>query len=200
MLKDKLFEIFERYSKLKFEEISVDTPVNRSTIVNSIAMHRLRSELKTNGFNVSVWESVKTLKDLLNDNSKNLNVSDDKFNLTSKNSSIVKDLTMSSIGIDIQSSEEFPVSSDPAIDQFYIDNFTRHEISYCVRQDDIYLSFAGFFAAKEAIYKAYGGSLKAPFNNIEIYHSDSGAPLCDLAKISISYTRSLKIAVAIASC
>ncbi|WP_455134153.1 holo-ACP synthase [Veillonella parvula] len=60
--------------------------------------------------------------------------------------------------------------------------YTIHEIEYCKsRNKGCYESFAGIYAAKEALIKALGTGMRhGSWQDIEIYHDEWGAPLIRL--------------------
>jgi len=128
------------------------------------------------------------------------------------------------IGVDAQSIDEIDVCVTNT--DFVARNFTVAEISYCRASPDPSSSFAGRWAAKEAVIKAIsscdsdnltarnlwqGGG--APLKDIEILPSSSGAPIVQLSghaadvagllsittiKVSISHSGDYAIAQAIA--
>ena len=92
------------------------------------------------------------------------------------------------VGIDVQLVQDINIENSDFIEK----NYTSSEISYCKRQPDALSSYAGRWAAKEAVFKAIcdsklmdsinnwktgsGGSLK----DIEITQAPSGAPSVQL--------------------
>lgn len=74
--------------------------------------------------------------------------------------------------------------------------FTENEIAYCKKAEN----FAGFFAAKEAYFKALGTGIDKRLNKIEILHDEKGKPYingvenCD---VSISHDGDYAIATVI---
>ena len=102
-----------------------------------------------------------------------------------------------SIGIDIEEIAGLPVTSDFRTEVFYTDNFSEKEIAYCIMQPDPFASFAGLFAAKEAILKANNKFKDIKFRDIIITHNSLGKPHFDGAIISISHTKETAIAVAL---
>lgn len=57
--------------------------------------------------------------------------------------------------------------------------FTQGELDYCRKKDGTYRaeSLAGFFAAKEALFKALGtGFRRGKWTDVEVAHTDLGAP------------------------
>ncbi len=105
----------------------------------------------------------------------------------------------SGIGIDIEEVSGLPLTNDFRKDEFYKMNFTATEIAYCILQPDPYSSFAGLFAAKEAIIKADGRDRFKVFNSIEIGHSPEGKPVYPGFELSISHAGKMAVAVAVPS-
>ena len=108
------------------------------------------------------------------------------------------------VGIDVIEIERFrnkPLNNENA--SFYHSIFTESELSYCTKYSDPYPHLAGIFAAKESILKC----LTTPIEmiEIEISHNREGKPhiathtkiKATQARISISHTRSIAIAIAI---
>jgi phosphopantetheine--protein transferase-like protein len=108
------------------------------------------------------------------------------------------------VGIDVIEIERFrnkPLNNENA--SFYHSIFTDSELSYCTKYSDPYPHLAGIFAAKESILKW----LTTPIEmiEIEISHNREGKPhiaahtkiKATQARISISHTRSIAIAIAI---
>ena len=127
--------------------------------------------------------------------------------------------TGSGVGIDVE-----PVSTFQNVSQSFLErNFASKEIAYCQSAPSPCSSFAGRWAAKEAVIKAISSSsldssplwagASKPLIDIEIMASTSGAPRVTLrghakrvadvlgvsqVKVSISHTDSMAIAQAIA--
>jgi holo-[acyl-carrier protein] synthase len=109
------------------------------------------------------------------------------------------------VGTDVIEIKRFrnkPLNDDNA--SFYHSIFTESELMYCMKYSDPYPHIAGIFAAKESIIKCLSKPLK--MIDIEITHNQYGKPIAVLrcrkkkairAKISISHTSSLAIAMAI---
>jgi phosphopantetheine--protein transferase-like protein len=82
---------------------------------------------------------------------------------------------------------------------FFVENFAKSEIVYCIESDNSRLSFAGLWAAKEAIAKACGIDTRlGGLSRIEIGHDDGGRPTCEFGSISISHAGEIAIAVCLA--
>ena len=104
--------------------------------------------------------------------------------------------------IEIKTFRHKPLNDDNA--SFYHSIFTESELMYCMKYLDPYPHIAGIFAAKESIIKCLSRPLK--MIDIEIAHNQYGKPIALIhcrkkkttrARISISHTRSLAVAMAI---
>lgn len=61
-------------------------------------------------------------------------------------------------------------------DRFLQKNYTKKEIEYCSKKSS-YESYAGYFCAKEAFFKAMGtGMQKFDLSGVEVYKNDAGKP------------------------
>lgn len=86
--------------------------------------------------------------------------------------------------------------------------FTKKEIEYCDNKPQPMIHYAGRFAAKEAIKKAFLSSeiiSNIPFHSIEIINEEGGNPLVNIhsnsiglstCKVSISHTEEFAVAFA----
>lgn len=100
-------------------------------------------------------------------------------------------------------------------DHFLNRVYTEDEVKYCNRRKELYQHFAGRWAAKEAVMKAFGtGFIKGiNFKDIEVQNRKSGQPVIVLAggakelamsrgiddiMITISHCRAYATATAIA--
>jgi phosphopantetheine--protein transferase-like protein len=109
------------------------------------------------------------------------------------------------VGIDVVDIKRF--RNKPINDRntgFYHSVFTRSEMRYCTKFSDPYPHLAGIFAAKESIIKCLNKPTK--MIDIEISHGKYGEPIVLIhrkrkntisARVSISHTSSVAIAVAI---
>jgi holo-[acyl-carrier protein] synthase len=108
-----------------------------------------------------------------------------------------------SVGTDIVEINRFRRKPLKANASFYDSIFNKSELMYCLKYSDPYPHLAGIFAAKEAVLKCSDQLLR--MTDIEVSRHTDGKPTAvahcqkkDInAKISISHTRSLAIAVAI---
>ncbi len=80
--------------------------------------------------------------------------------------------------------------------------FTTYEQNYCLRRKDPALHFAGRFAAKEAVVKAFGtGFTKAiGFLDVEIMSNKDGKPGIVLSPIVDQLMNYPKICISISHC
>jgi phosphopantetheine--protein transferase-like protein len=103
------------------------------------------------------------------------------------------------IGIDMEEIAALPRTHDFRKAEFYKMNFSAEEIAYCVLQADPYSSFAGLFAAKEAIVKADNRYRRSDFHTIGIGHSPEGKPFHPAFHLSIAHAGTMAVAVAVPS-
>jgi holo-[acyl-carrier protein] synthase len=107
------------------------------------------------------------------------------------------------IGTDIVEINRFRCKSLKSNKTFYNSIFTKSELRYCLKYSDPYPHLAGIFAAKESIMKCSNHLLQ--MQEIEIIRGNNRKPMALIrykkkninAKISISHTEYLAIAVAI---
>jgi phosphopantetheine--protein transferase-like protein len=103
------------------------------------------------------------------------------------------------VGVDIEYASTLPEAEDYRAHPFFVENFAKSEIVYCIESDNSRLSFAGLWAAKEAIAKACGIDTRlGGLSRIEIGHDDGGRPTCEFGSISISHAGEIAIAVCLA--
>jgi hypothetical protein len=57
------------------------------------------------------------------------------------------------VGVDMEHVSSLPEAEDYRTHPFYVENFSKSEIVHCIESDNSRLSFAGLWAAKEAIAK-----------------------------------------------
>jgi holo-[acyl-carrier protein] synthase len=88
------------------------------------------------------------------------------------------------IGNDIIAVKRFRRSAIRQGEEFLCRLFTQKERSYCQQFKDPIPHYAGRFAAKEAISKAFGTGLGAEvtWQNIEILNNKQGKPIVHLAE------------------
>ena len=114
------------------------------------------------------------------------------------------------VGIDLVEVARFENKNQ----SFFQRLFSKNEIEYCTSRKNTSQSFAGHFAAKEAVMKALGAGIDTiSFEDIEILHLSSGKPIVNLfgtaktllaqfnikhIEISISHTDGLATAICFA--
>lgn len=101
------------------------------------------------------------------------------------------------VGIDLEDIASLPVVADFREDPFYRATFSEREIAYCLLAEDPMPSFAGKFAAKEAIIKADNRYAGVPLREIEIANDELGRPCFQDFSLSISHSSASAVAVAI---
>ena len=190
-------EIIAQFLHVEASSITANTLINRQALKSSIFVHRMYGKLADAGFAVNDYSSINTFGELenkLTGNSEKLIVN------TPNNSATIQQFsnqTNTQIGIDIEQISSLPKTNDFRNEGFYADNFSEKEISYCILQPNVYSSFAGLFAAKEAIVKANNQYQNKKFKDIVITHNAQGKPEFNGVTISISHTEETAVAVAI---
>ncbi|MFH0921668.1 MAG: holo-ACP synthase [Fibrobacterota bacterium] len=199
---DELKAIVAIFLKKPADSITEETRIGRNAIQGSVLIHRMYANLAKNGYKVAKMTTIQTFGDLLTD----LGLSGAQGGCIQSRPAparpaappvTLKKALPLSVGIDIQEISQLPVVSDYRTDDFYKQNFSVREIEYCVLQANPIASFAGKFAAKEAIVKACPALRPVPFKDIEILNDLSGAPQFRNFPLSISHSNSTVVAVAI---
>ena len=72
------------------------------------------------------------------------------------------------LGVDIINVKELPCYDSNLEKRFFVDNFTKNEISYLDNKQDKQKGFAIIFSLKESILKCDNSLIDVPFNKIEI--------------------------------
>ena len=195
---EKIKEIVSGFIKVPPEQIGPGTPINRSAVQSSILLHRMYARLADEGVRIGDYTAVKVFGDLF--------TAGDAPAEGIGASRLTRDTGISpvmgaaaGIGIDIEDVSSLPGTTDFRKDEFYKMNFSPEEIAYCILREDPYASFAGLFAAKEAIVKAVGLPDGRSFDTIRIAHSAEGQPMYPGYAISISHSAGLAVAVAVRS-
>jgi phosphopantetheine--protein transferase-like protein len=198
---DKAKEIIGNFIKKESSEISSNTIIDKSVIKGSVLIHRMYSLLSVEGYSVKEKYSIKTYGDFLNrlNNTNLISGHHDKDINKSEMSRICIPTSNILCGIDIEDISNMPLVTDFREDQFYKDIFTDKEISYCILQVDPRASFAGKFAAKEAIIKADNSYKKRSMKDIEVLIDNMGRPTFKDFSLSISHSQKQAIAIAIKS-
>lgn len=72
-------------------------------------------------------------------------------------------------------------------ERFFLRTFTSNELKYIEERNGNLKTIAGFFAAKEAVSKAFGVGISKELNlkDIEILHSEKGAPYINSTNLNI---------------
>jgi phosphopantetheine--protein transferase-like protein len=196
----KIKKIVSEYTRIPEDQLQAATPIGRSAVGNSIVLHRMYAAMAKEGTTVAGYQEIQTYGELENKIATNLDV---------VNSAIINRETIGlqvngsvgettpGVGIDIEEVSNMPIVADCREEEFYKMNFTPAEIGYCIIQPDQYASFAGLFAAKEAILKADNRFKAIPFNQVFIDHLPDGQPVFNGFNISISHVNQLAVAIAI---
>jgi len=179
--------------------IDNDTPVDRAAVGSSIMIYRMHSVIsKKTGRRAQGYDRIKTFGDLLA-----------SYGLLEKEKGAPEEVLerpepvlpasddFFSIGIDMEKADNLPEADDFRKDDFYRQNFSEKEISYCLMQPNPAESFAGRFAAKEAVVKADNSYRNTPFNKIEIENGAGGRPRFKNFSLSISHADGFAVAVAV---
>lgn len=199
-MEKKIATIVSAFINVPAEQIGISTKVDRTAVKSSITLHRMYARLAEEGFAVSNYMEVKSFGDLMQ-----RVVGSDRAIVANTTASYIipediKNQSLndsSTIGIDIEEVESMPHANDFREAEFYKMNFATSEIAWCILRPDSYASFAGLFAAKEALVKADPTYKGQPFNTIVIVHDPEGKPLFPGFALSITHSGKLAIAVAI---
>jgi phosphopantetheine--protein transferase-like protein len=193
-MEDKIKNIISQYTRIAADQLNDQTVIDRSAVSSSIVLHRMYAQLAKEGVIPGDYSAIKTYGQLLGavqgNGPASLPVSDTAF-------TAVMPASDAAVGIDAEDIHAMPVVPDYREDEFYTMNFSAGEIAYCILQANPLASFAGLFAAKEAIVKADESYKNRLFNTIIIDHQAGGKPLHPGFVLSISHTGNLAVAVAI---
>ena len=197
---DTIKKIVSEHTRIPVGQLQSETLIGRSAIGNSIVLHHMYAAIAKEGTNVPGYQEIQTFGELMNKISggasaaipatMNRQLQQVPLNGTGAQAT-------SSIGIDIEEIANMPVVADCREDGFYKMNFTPAEMAYCLVQPEPYASFAGLFAAKEAIVKADNTFKTVPFNEIFIDHLPGGQPVFNGFSMSISHVKQLSVAIAV---
>lgn len=187
--------------------LSETTPIDNSVIQGSVKLHLMYGELADIGYKIDDFTVISTFGDLLNTlkgGSNGINGTDQTKHVTSNApvASNQQDIPGNSennlnIGIDIIKTDQLPVVDDFRENSFYTENFSQEEISYCLLKSSPIHSFAGKFAAKEAIVKSDSNFKGKPFKDIQIKNNEFGQPYFSNFSLSISHDEEYAVAIAI---
>lgn len=192
--------IVAQYTKIPADSISLHTKIDRSAMAGSIVVHRMYAALAKAGVSVPDYAAISTYGDLqaVIDGKDAGTLKPEAAVMYTPSSSIeAGNNNHESIGIDIESVDQMPEANDFREHPFYQMNFSAAEIAYCILQPQPLASFAGLFAAKEAIVKANNNLRSIPFHQLVIDHLPGGKPVHANFQLSISHTGQLAVAVAI---
>ena len=224
-MEDRIRDIVATFLKIPAAGIGPDTRVDRPALQSSILLHRMYARLEEQGFRFDNYAGIKVFGDLLRQQQiAGQPASEPGAAITTgkppsagavgtapvtpvqrlsadAGAPVIPVQHLSAdaglIGIDIQDIQALPRTDDFRKESFYRMNFTPAEISYCILQPDPYASFAGLFAAKEAVIKADASRRSMPFNSLEISHTGEGAPVTPDFRLSISHAGGFAVAVAV---
>jgi phosphopantetheine--protein transferase-like protein len=202
-MEEKIREIISVYIRTPAKEISPSSGIDRTALGSSILLHRMYARLAQDGILIENYSGIKNFGDLLGrvqGREQHAAVAINGFGEnqhTVQNNLVVNQTKQTALGIDIQEIASLPRVDDFREDAFYTLNFSGKEIAYCILQQDPYSSFAGLFAAKEAIVKADNGYANRNFNNILIDHLPGGKPVHSEFEITVSHSGGLAVAAAI---
>jgi len=192
------------------EQITKETLIDNSVVQGSVKIHMMYGDLAENGYKVADYSNIKTFGELLSI----LKLSDDtnyesedvpQVNSLKKEDALIEWDNSNGqclknyppgLGVDILQISKLPHVNDFRESSFYIENFSISEFSYCLLKADPYKSFAGKFAAKEAIVKANNDFKNRSFKEIEILNDEYGKPYFNNFSISISHEDDYAIAIA----
>ncbi len=194
-MEEKIKEILGIFLKIPPEQLLPATVIDRSAVSSSILLHRMYAKLAAEGITVKDYQQVRTFGDLLQrTGASNGTVQPAEVYAAS---GPVNRPAGTAIGIDMEMVSAMPVTADFREDPFYTMNFSATEIAYCILQPDSYASFAGLFAAKEAMVKADNRFKATPFNQLGVQHQPEGRPFHAAFHLSVSHTNGMAVAVAV---
>ncbi len=199
-MSDAIKQVIASFAKIKPEQVTESTLITSKAVFGSIQLHRMYASLAQHGVAVEDYRDIETYGDLMQRvNGKALRNTESNsvptpfnYNPSSNGSS-----GSFSVGIDVEPIDSFKSVNDFREDPFYQINFSPSEISYCILQSNPLSSFAGLFAAKEAIVKADNRLKGTAFNLINIEYAAGGKPFYAGFQISITHSDNIAIAVAV---
>jgi holo-[acyl-carrier protein] synthase len=189
-------EIIAPFVAKSVDSITPLTAIDRNALRSSIFVHRMYSRLTEKGYVVADYSNIKNFGDLMNKLHLSTNTTDNKLSQVVEVESYAS-ASLLAIGIDIEEVSSIPKATDFRTHEFFVQTFSKEEISHCILQSDPYASFAGLFAAKEAIIKANNSLIGFPLHSIPIQFTETGKPFHKDLELSISHTNELAIAVAV---
>lgn len=195
-MEQKVKDIIAKYIKADPALVNNQTVIDRTAVASSVIIHRMYAQLAAEGVVVSDYTSIKTFGELMASlDGKEMAVHAVPAQITMQQQA--GNTADASVGIDAEMISTMPAASDYREEAFYKMNFAPAEIAYCILQPHTAASFAGLFAAKEAIIKADNSYKNTPFHSIIIDHLPNGKPVFPGFQISISHTHDMAVAVAI---
>ncbi|MEO5684477.1 MAG: 4'-phosphopantetheinyl transferase superfamily protein [Chitinophagaceae bacterium] len=201
-MQEKTKEIISAFLKIPADQINPHTVIDRSAVNSSILLHRMYARLAAEGLPVNDYLEVKTFGDLVQRQAGNMDNTPSAVSAVLPAGAIVYNDSpgmsagSAGVGIDIEMVSAMPLTNDFREDSFYTMHFAVAEMAYCILQPDPYASFAGLFAAKEAIVKADNAFKKTEFKQIVVQHLSGGKPFYPGFNLSISHTAEMAVAVA----
>lgn len=174
------------------DEIRTETPIDRSAVAGSIIIHRMYASLAEAGFAVEEYHDIHTFGEL---QARLQGVTTQTISTPTQEEKPREDYAL---GVDVQSIEELPETSDFRNEPFYKQSFSPTEIAYCILQSNPRQSFAGLYAAKEALVKADASLAQRPLRELVLTHAESGKPVYDGFQLSISHSGDIAMAAAMA--
>ena len=190
-------DIIAQFIKKTPDEITNETVIDKTVVKGSILIHRMYAALAEAGYIVPDYVSIRTfgnLGDRINERASASGQSDLRNPDVSMEAEIDNNL-----GVDIEKLVNIPEATDFREDPFYVQNFTKKEISYCLLKAYPRQSFLGLFCAKEALCKISTSIAKKRFSEIEILHTEDGRPVYEGYSLSISHTDDMAVAIAMKS-
>jgi len=187
-------EVVGKFVKMDGSKINDNVLVNRRAVGGSIMVHRMYAAIEAEfGVKIDDYSDINNFGDLLSkiNGKPSVKIANDVNKIES---TIDNPL---SIGIDLENISNFHEAVDFREDAFYKQNYTNEEISYCILQREPARSFAGLFAAKEALVKADNSLRRLKFNQMNIEHDSGGKPVFGNYTISISHNGDNALAVAV---
>lgn len=192
-MEEKIKEIVATFIRVPADQIVPATPIDRRAVKSSIMLHRMYAKLAEAGLVVTDYASIKLFGDLQGNGSA---AAVTEPAITYAEQPAPADDEPLTMGIDIESISSLPRVTDFRRDEFYKQNFTPQEMAWCILQPEPIESFAGLFAAKEALIKADNTLRDKPFNQIAIGRSPQGKPLYPGFTLSIAHSNGTAVAVA----
>lgn len=207
---NEIKKIIAFFLSIDAEQITNETVIDNSVLQGSVKIHMMYGDLAENGYKVADYSNIKTFGELLSilklsDNTNNESEDTAQINSLKKERTIIERDNSNGqysknyptgFGVDILQISKLPHVDDFRESSFYTENFSLSEFSYCLLKADPYKSFAGKFAAKEAIVKANNDFKNKSFKEIEILNDESGKPYFNSFSISISHEDDYAIAIA----